>query len=211
MKVDTKTSPLEDYLQKVAEMKKQSGNILAAPDDYRYQSMEELLVTRGTRFTNHEPFTEDEYHTLETHLGHINTTWKVRECYYNAFRLADWYGPKAPFLYAEGMAVNGPIAVNHAWAVLNGKVVDLTWMIHDYESDVSFKNQTLKHDRMRSPAKLIARMERLRADPEVEYVGIIIPVSAIYPVMMKTGIHPSMIEGLNGLQLLKDGVPKEWK
>ncbi len=178
--------------------------------DHKYLDQESLLVAEGQVFDAvYEPFTDEEHDILYQQLKRMRTTWKVHECFMNAFQLADW--PDSKIRYAEGLATNATIPMNHAWGMLNGKVIDLTWMSQSFYNKGNHEERTLKHDRMRAPSKLIARMEVLRKDPDIEYVGIYVPVEHLYKGMLREHVYYSILQDWEGeWPLQKDGVPKDW-
>ncbi len=178
--------------------------------DHKYLDQESLLVAEGQVFDAvYEPFTDEERDILYHQLKRMRTTWKVGQCFMNAFQLADWPGSK--IRYAEGLATNLTIPMNHAWGVLNGKVIDLTWMHKDFYDEGNHEERSLKHNRMRASSKLIARVERLRQDPEIEYMGIYVPTEELYAGMMREKVYYSILQDWESMwPLQKDGVPKEW-
>lgn len=217
---DKDATELEIWLKLNANIKgdiagQNAKNGMPPPSGYKYLSQEEFLIAEGQWFTNREPFTDEEYAILFDQLRRMRNQWHNGACYMNAFRLADWHPKMGALLYAEGMASNpgGGIPAHHAWAVLNGKVVDLTWMHRDsFDKGSGASANERSHNRMFAPRKLIARSERLRMDPACEYIGFIAPVTALYPLQLQSKVYASLLQDYeNHMPLLKDGLPEEWK
>ena len=80
-------SDLLEYLRQTGNFRRE---MLSKMPDLKYQSIEELLAAEGHEFVNRDPFTPAEREQLTELRQHLSPkTWRTRECYQNAFRLAD--------------------------------------------------------------------------------------------------------------------------
>ena len=188
---------LRHYLTQVSEMMREARVV----DGYLYQSMEEFLLAEGT-FYSAEPLTAGEEQILLRVLRLTASPFKTRECYGNALRLrmaADIL--MVDLRYAEGYAQGSYFPVIHAWAVLNGKPIDVTWG----------ENMTAAgHNRMRSPAKMLERIKHNLA--VASYCGFTVPYKAVYQRVVETGLTPTFLDDWESrYPLLRGGLPKEWK
>lgn len=123
------TNALMYYLVMMTDMrrtmcsKKHKGQ---PPKGYSYYCFEDLVQDRGVHFTLSLPLNAYEREVLDTAAYHLEE-FVQRQCYYNAqsLVLAD---TSQHLRYFEGYAQgNAYIPVLHAWVVLNGKVIDVTW------------------------------------------------------------------------------------
>ena len=109
---------LEEYLRIMDAWR--GANI---PEGYTFASYEDLVLDRGTTEVS-RALTPEQRLLVRDYLRTANP--KLKECYYNAQRLA-LYAPDR-FTYREGWAQGSTLAVQHAWCVLDGEcVIDLTW------------------------------------------------------------------------------------
>lgn len=196
-------------------------------EDYKYQSVEALVLAEGHEFTNREPFTPEERGDIMRLLEVMRRPrFKIGECFYNAWMLAEaaeggltgdppfWRLWIPGMQYVEGFAVNTSIPVLHAWVTLHGKVLDLTWAPNsaDGERLNTLDARCKRHNRMYAPQKLIDRSEQLRVRDGAEYWGIAVPSSEMRQHLMRAGYHSSIIEGGgNGNEFLRSGLPASWK
>jgi hypothetical protein len=168
--------------------------------DWKYGSVEELLLDRGRTFSN-EPYTpaeEDVILRLAAGVGPCHE----RECYLTALRgamLAEG-AEDMDIRYAEGLAMAKglPIPINHAFLVLNGKPIDLTWR-RDY----------LMGHGVRSAKHLLERARENLEDNT--YIGIVMPYDFMRKRSLETGMaYPVLDDWEHGSPLLRDGIPEQW-
>ena len=207
------TSNLMQWIEAMSNMNaiiRKETTQISRMEGYKYQDQESLLLAEGQEFDAvYEPFTNKEHDYLYQVIKRIRRTWHFGECFMNAFILADW--PDSEIRYVEGLATNSTIPMNHAWGVFNGKVIDLTWIHQSFYDEDDHEKMRLKHNRMRAPAKLLVRMDSLRKDPEVQYVGVYIPVESLYKGMMRQRVYYSILQDWEEKwPLQKEGLPKDW-
>jgi hypothetical protein len=100
------------------------------------------------------PYTSAECGLLLELFAAVNTSFRVRDCYMNAFVLTDEASElaceRAGILveYAEGIGRYPGNTASHAVMALNGKPVDVTW-----------REETNGGDWVCSPAKLLSRAQ----------------------------------------------------
>lgn len=113
---DTTTqNPVVTYLESIIKARQIFDSVRPPLHaDWMYRTYEEAVLDLGKPFNG-------------SHLPLSIRRRTPKQCYANTYKLVDRY----PHLtYVEGYAVsaNGPIAVQHAWAIdKNGVVVDATW------------------------------------------------------------------------------------
>lgn len=108
---------LKEYMQAMAGMVAGGANMA----EYNYSSVYDFVLDQGREC----PAT-----ARDEELAARITNWlpwqpQLKECYYNAQFFSLYWGERAT--YMEGIATSGLLPVNHAWNVVDGKVVDLTW------------------------------------------------------------------------------------
>jgi hypothetical protein len=118
---------LEQYLRHTV------GGLFAMPrlepDPTKYHSTQDYVLDRGGVYRSDE-LTAYELDIVMEAAEAANEVdgegFEIRQCYGNSARLvfADESGELS---YCEGIAQGAVIPVAHAWASINGKVVDLTW------------------------------------------------------------------------------------
>ena len=205
-----------DYLKQYADFAEKTSK----RPGWKYTSVEGLLMEEGTWYTDEEYTPEEEEYLLRLfkRLGPC----KARECYMNAMRMAmaaDDMGMALPGekqppsfnpSYAEGLAHAGLFPMNHAFFVLNGKPVDLTWGRTREEEDPMAG--AARRGRQRSPQKLLQRAKENLEDNA--YVGIEVPIKKMYALIMERGYYGSVFEVFGDSKfplIVRDGVPEEWK
>lgn len=178
------------------------------PEGWKYGSLEEFLLEEGTRYTDEEYTQEEEQQLLRLFRG--LGTCKARECYGNAMRLAaQAWSSGVEGSYAEGIAHSGMFPVNHAFFVLNGKPVDLTWgRTREGEDPMA---GAARRGRVTSSQKLLERAkENLRMNA---YVGVEIPIQLVYELTVEREYYGSVFEVYGDSKfplLVRDGVPDDW-
>ena len=181
-KIDT--SNVRSYIEALATAFKRTP-----PEGYKYGSQHEFLLAEGREFEQGE-FTSDEIETIRSVIENMSSAFRVKECYRNAYLLAEM-GEKEGFMYAEGMAA-GPIPVDHAWVTLNGKPVDPTWRdIKDKRRDTN-------------PKAILDRIIKNAA--KEQYFGIAAPLKYVRQRTFATRRHLSIIDDYDARwPLLKNG------
>lgn len=95
----------------------------STPAGYTYKSLYEFVLDRGV-LSSSGVLTQEELRVLLR--ARSMKTFPSKACFYNAQRLvlAD---KTNSLVYNEGFAHSVFFPMHHAWATLNGKVIDLTW------------------------------------------------------------------------------------
>jgi hypothetical protein len=116
---------LRRYLVEVTRFK--SRLQLKLPEGFHYLGAEDYLLDRGSPFES-EALTAKERAVVDEALRRCRIArFQTGLCYSNAQMLVV-SDPTRTLLYCEGMATGTvPVPLNHGWAVINGKVIDLTW------------------------------------------------------------------------------------
>jgi hypothetical protein len=164
---------LTSYLKQVAEfMPKRPGN--------EYSGFEDFYLRRGRLFS-HAPYTVAETKAILLKLSGERDVPKRGQCFLNAQRLA----AHGAFGYAEGYTFHEglPIAIHHAWAVHNGKPVDVT-IREDGDRDT------------RDPVKLLERASRNLA--RGAYYGVSFPRASFMRIWHTEGIARAVVEDWKG-------------
>jgi hypothetical protein len=91
---------------------------------------------------------------------------KVKECYYNSQMLA--LEGNGNIKYFEGYAFDDLLPVEHAWCIIDNKVVDLTWEVKDKMFKKDYSKETV-------------------------YFGIEIPIAFIRKHILKTGMSEALL------------------
>lgn len=156
---------------------KQVASIHPKRPGFKFNSFEEFYLKRGHLYP-HAPYTPAENKFLfDIFLG-LGDAPRQKQCFFNAQKLA----ATGELGYAEGyIAVEGmPIALHHAWAVLNGKPVDVTIRRGDDTADTFV------------PKKLLARASAnlIRA----AYYGVEFKRAAFLRVWHTEGVARAVIE-----------------
>lgn len=91
-----------------------------------YVSTSDFIFDRGVRFESAE-LTDEERAIVEAAIDRVGEPFQIKQCFYNS-QLLVMYDLTRKLRYHEGYAKGaGPIPVLHAWASINGKVIDLTF------------------------------------------------------------------------------------
>jgi len=148
------------------------------PKGWEYGCMEEYVDDNGVDFTSQE-LTYDEMAIVVRAIDDARMRFQIKQCFYNAqmLVLAD---RNNKLVYHEGYAFGRAIiAVQHGWASINGKVIDLTWRL----------DQTI-----RKSGRLKDRV--IGVYPEgFEYVGVPFPdKDALRTKMLERGWCGSLID-----------------
>lgn len=158
------------------------------PEGFAFASPDEAIYHHGAPFPN-EPLTDEEREILLALFWKMPFVPRVKQCFGNATKLVDVaQGRGLQIEYAEGKCVT-LIPVDHAWAVLHGKPIDIT--IRPFEEG-----------EIRSPKRLLARVERNLA--EWAYWGYVVPQRARWAHLVRNERYCPVIEDpAGGYPLLK--------
>jgi len=101
---------------------------VSVPEGFQYACMEDYVNQNGVDFTSQE-LTDDEMSIVFNAVDNSRTRFEQKQCYYNAQMLVH-HDFSDQLVYHEGWAYGQAIiAVQHGWATINGKVIDLTWRL----------------------------------------------------------------------------------
>jgi len=89
---------------------------------YYYSGPEDFLLQHGKHYLS-QTLTKEETNYLKK-LYYETKRYKMKQCFYNAQSLSQFSGDKIK--YVEGYLYSGIIPIEHAWNILNGKVLDFT-------------------------------------------------------------------------------------
>ena len=166
------------------------------PQQWKYTSPYDFYYREGGSFSS-EPYTPEEIEILRDAFGGGRRRYEIQRCFYNAQTLALMESTQLD--YAEGYIIreDSPIAVHHAWAVLNGKPVDVTL-------------RPLGEKTTCDPEKLIERASRNME--ENAYWGVLIPNDDVRKTWLRTEFAMSVLEDPAVQErVLKRGKPRGWK
>lgn len=159
------------------------SSIMPPRPGLKYTTFEGYYLAEGHPYP-HAPYTETEADRIEAGIVKAGIQPRIKECFYNAQSLALWGG----FGYAEGYALASdlPVAIHHAWAVFDGKPVDVTLR------------------REKDPPGLLQRASLNLS--RVAYYGTEFPKSVIAAIWRKEKIARAVIEDWKGkFPLLRAG------
>jgi len=101
---------------------------VSKPEGWEYGCMEEYVDTKGVGFTSQE-LTHEETDIVFRAVDDARMRFQIKQCFYNAQMLV-LSDRNNKLIYHEGYAFGRSIiAVQHGWATINGKVIDLTWRL----------------------------------------------------------------------------------
>lgn len=143
---------------------------------FKYRSLYDVQLAEGLRFS-HEPYTEIEREILLDILGGGGRQpWRAKQCFYNSQMLS---AQDERLGYAEGVVMipGMPFPVEHAWAVLGDKPVDVTL------------RESGSPDRC-VPEELLDRAEE---NLQNSYVGVLIDKDEVRKSWLKTGYSSAML------------------
>ncbi len=117
---------LTNYLQRVAVTESHG-----LPGALLYSCAEDYVLDQGQVFRS-DALSSQQLSSVLTAARRSGGNFPARRCFTNAAQLvlADRTGE---IHYVEGFAMGFAMPVHHAWAILGGKVVDLTWARRDAE------------------------------------------------------------------------------
>ena len=110
-----------------------------APNPERYFNVADFVLDRGKVYPS-QALTELEMHHVLTsaRIAEMNYgPFEAKQCFNNAARLV-MHDPSDQLVYCEGQAFGSVLATAHAWVVLNGKVVDLTWQVWEDQGEAPY-------------------------------------------------------------------------
>jgi hypothetical protein len=94
---------------------------------YAYYCTEDYVLVNGEHFVS-APLTPDERAIVLAAAKREHNNFPIKECFGNSMRLVL---QDDRLQYAEGYAYGAVLPVLHGWALLNGKVIDLTMRLRD--------------------------------------------------------------------------------
>jgi len=142
---------------------------------FKYKSLYEAQLKEGVRFS-HQPYTELEREVLLDIFGSARMPWRAKQCFYNAQTLA---ATDERLAYAEGYVLlpSMPVPIEHAWAMLGDKPVDVTLR------------------ELGSPDRCVPEEQLDRAEQNLKnsYVGVLIDKDEVRKSWLKTGYSNAML------------------
>lgn len=189
-----------DHLKEVAKFMDRGS-----PEGFAFASLDATYLHHCRRFSN-EPYTDGEREILLDQFREMRFVAKQKQCYATAARLALYSSPTpypsggadekpGPLSYADGKANGVFFPMAHAWAVINGKPVDITWRKPD-------------EGNYRKPEKLLARAERNLA--ENAYFGVDVPLMWLRGLLVRNGVFTSVFEDYHKEQPLCRSLEVPW-
>ncbi len=182
---------LEDMLRQASSFQSKY-----APQEWKYSSPYDFYYREGGSFSS-EPYTPEEIEVLLDAFGGGRRRYEIQKCFYNAQTLALMESQELD--YAEGYAIryDSPIPIHHAWAVLNGKPIDVTL-------------RPLGEKTTCDPQKLIERASRNMQ--ENAYWGVIVPADDVRKTWLRTKLAMPVLEDpAVQKRVLERGKPRGWK
>ena len=120
------TSNVREWLKVSTMARTQLG--VSVPEGFKYACMEDYVNQNGVDFTSQE-LTDEEMKIVFDAVDNHGGRFQQQQCYYNAQMLVH-HDDTNTLVYHEGWAFGQAIiAVQHGWAEINGKVIDLTWRL----------------------------------------------------------------------------------
>jgi len=156
---------------------KQLSKIHPKRPGWKYNSFEEFYLAQGHLYP-HAPFTPLEEKFLFRQFLELQDAPRQKQCFFNAQKLA----ATGALGYAEGYVLSEglPLALHHAWAVYNGKPVDVTIRRGDDTADTI------------GPKKLLARASANLS--RCAYYGVAFKRASFLRVWHTEGVARSVIE-----------------
>lgn len=139
------------------------------PKDWVYAGQYDFILKHG-RFFMSQPLTDAEREIVNEALKNIGFKPRMKECFYNAQLLA-MNDKTGQIKYCEGFGMS-IIPCNHGWAMINDKVIDITW------KDDEGKNYF--------------------GDFDKSYFGFSLPTERVTQKMFKTGWAVSWLDDWKG-------------
>ena len=112
---------LLDYIQSSYDMFYKNREL---PKGYVYKGQYDFILQHG-KFYIPQALTKEENTIVNNAIKNLGFTPQPKQCFYNAQMLALADTTKQ-LKYCEGFG-NVVIPCNHAWCVINDKVIDVTW------------------------------------------------------------------------------------
>ena len=188
-----KMTDMLDHLKMVSEFMDRG-----MPDGFAFSSLDATYLHHCRPFSS-EPYTDAEKAILLEQFSEMRFISKQKECYATAARLALYSGghpeEPGPLSYADGKANGKFYPMPHAWAVINGKAVDITW-------------REREEGNFRKPEKLLARAERNLA--QNAYFGVDVPLMYLRGLLVRNEVYTSVFEDYQGGQPLCKSKDVPW-
>ncbi len=182
-----KMADMLNHLKQVAEFMDRG-----APEGFEFASLDATYLHHCRRFPS-EPYTDEEQDILLNEFANMRFVAKQKQCYATAAQLA-LYSIEG-LGYADGKANGKFFPMAHAWAVINGKPVDITWREPDEKN-------------FRKPEKLLARAERNLA--ENAYFGVDVPLMWLRGLLVRNEVYTSVFEDYEAGQPLCKSKDVPW-
>lgn len=168
------------------------------PEGFAFSSLDATYLHHCKPFSN-EPYTDEEKATLLEQFSDMRFVAKQKQCYSTSAQLALYSGghpdKPGPLSYADGKANGKFYPMAHAWAVINGKPVDITWRKPE-EKD------------FRKPEKLLARAEHNLASNA--YFGVDVPLMYLRGLLVRNEVYTSVFEDYQAGQPLCRSMDVPW-
>lgn len=168
------------------------------PEGFAFSSLDATYLHHCKPFSN-EPYTDEEKATLLEQFSDMRFVAKQKQCYSTSARLALYSGRHpdvpGPLGYADGKANGKFFPMAHAWAVINGKPVDIVWR-ESSEGDY------------RKPEKLLARAEYNLASNA--YFGVEVPLLYLQGLLVRNEVYTSVFEDHQAGQPLCKSTEVPW-
>lgn len=158
------------------------GQRLHRPEGFIFPTHDEAIFHHGAPCPA-DPFTDEEREILCALFWRLPFMPKVKQCFFNATRLVDVaQGRGLPIEYAEGKCL-AFIPIDHAWASLHGKPIDVTL-------------RPIEEGNARSAKRMLARVERNLQ--ERAYWGYTVPHGARWAHLARNRRYCPVIEDPEG-------------
>lgn len=94
-----------------------------------YTSIYDFMLKEGKMYTSQE-LTKQEQEIVNQAIDNLYFTPKQKECFKNAQMLC-LFDDSEQIKYVDGYARPNTLGINflHAWNEINGKVIDITWLV----------------------------------------------------------------------------------
>lgn len=157
--------------------------------DWRHASLADFFFTEGKPFAN-SPLTVDEITSVKP-IGRILRHIRPKHCFQNAHIISHFL-PR--LRYAEGVGISDEgDAILHAWIDLNGKAIDVTWLM----------------DQTDGPCRHVDQMFRRIGHnlARCSYFGVVIPNTEVLRHVKGSNSHGSVVDcPACNRRLLREGI-----
>jgi hypothetical protein len=133
------------------------------------------------------PFSKEELKVLKALKP--PSSCKVGFCFQNAQQIAN-FNRDDRLKYVEGLVTVFGVPLDHAWIEFNGKVYDPTLAYYKPDQQPNYERPTTKG-------------RFLVADPDREYVGVVVPKDEISQHQFRTGVYSPLSQEHRNTELQK--------